>query len=332
MLKPESVSIGRKQQLKSEVKTGSPVTYTLVLLLLLALAAFSIAAAPLEAFPEIIPLPDGFRPEGIAVGRGYTFYTGSLANGAIYSGDLRTGQGDVLIAGQEGRVAVGLEVDERTNYLYVAGGVTGAGYVNDADTGDLVASFQLSPTSPTFVNDVFVTREAAYFTDSMRPVLYRLLLDAGGRLSNPIIIEEIPLSGDFQFNAGAFNANGMAATPNGEWLILVHTQLGLLYRVDPATGVAVEIDLNGGAVPSGDGILLHGHTLYVVQNFLNQISVVELAPDLASGEIVQTITNPGFSIPTSIAEFGSALYVVNARFNVPPTPDTEYWAVRVEKH
>jgi hypothetical protein len=39
-----------------------------------------------------------------------------------------------------------------------------------------------------------------------------------------------------------------------------------------------------------------------------------------------------FRIPTTIAEFGDALYAVNARFDVPPTPDTEYDVVRVSKH
>lgn len=80
---------------------------------------------------------------------------------------------------------------------------------------------------------------------------------------------------------------------------------------------------------AGDGLLLHGRTLIVVQNQLNQVAAVELSKDLASGEITQVITDPNFDIPTTVASFGNALYVVNARFNVPPTPDTEYNIVRV---
>jgi len=34
--------------------------------------------------------------------------------------------------------------------------------------------------------------------------------------------------------------------------------------VDPDTGEASAIDLGGDAVPNGDGLLLRGHTLYVV--------------------------------------------------------------------
>jgi hypothetical protein len=44
---------------------------------------------------------------------------------------------------------------------------------------------------------------------------------------------------------------------------------------------------------------------------------------------MNTITSPLFRIPTTIAQFDNALYAVNARFDVAPTPDTEYEIVRV---
>jgi sugar lactone lactonase YvrE len=128
-----------------------------------------------------------------------------------------------------------------------------------------------------------------------------------------------------------FNSNGIAATPNGKTLIIVNSTLGVLYRVDPETGVATLIDPGTGAVPNGDGILLQGKTLYVVQNFLNQIAVVELNSKFSSGTIAATITRPSFRIPTTVARFGSTLCVVNARFGTPPTPDTEYEVVCVPK-
>jgi sugar lactone lactonase YvrE len=101
--------------------------------------------------------------------------------------------------------------------------------------------------------------------------------------------------------------------------------------VDPTTGTATRIDLGTGSVPNGDGILLQGKTLYVVQNVLNQIAVVKLDPDFTSGTIVDTITSPSFRVPTTIAKFGDALYAVNARFDTPPTPDSEYEVVRVTR-
>ena len=41
---------------------------------------------------------------------------------------------------------------------------------------------------------------------------------------------------------------------------------GRLFRIDPATGVTRAISLGTESVPNGDGILLTGKTLYVVQN------------------------------------------------------------------
>jgi hypothetical protein len=105
----------------------------------------------------------------------------------------------------------------------------------------------------------------------------------------------------------------------------------MIYRVDPASGDAVEIDLGGASLPNADGLVLIGHTLYVVQNQLHQIAVVELAPDFASGAVVDTITNDAFRVPTTAALFGNALYAVNARFGTPPGPDVEYEIVRVER-
>jgi hypothetical protein len=189
----------------------------------------------------------------------------------------------------------------------------------------------LKDPSLSFINDVIVTRSAAYFTDSFQPVLYRVPLGPGGELPDLSEVEEIALGGDFNFVPGAFNTNGIDATPDGESLVIVHSSMGVLYHVDPETGVATQIDLGGGTVPNGDGILLDDMTLYVVQNRLNQIAVVRINPELIAGEIVAIITDPAFDVPTTIAEFGDSLYAVNARFGAPPTPDTEYEIVQVTK-
>ena len=44
-------------------------------------------------------------------------------------------------------------------------------------------------------------------------------------------------------------------------------------------------------MPNGDGILLDGKTLYVVQNQLNMVAKISLAPNLRSGTVVTRITN-----------------------------------------
>jgi sugar lactone lactonase YvrE len=292
---------------------------------LLALTMFlpALAAKP---FPEVIPLPDGFRPEGIAIGPGTTFYVGSIPTGAIYSGDLRTGEGSLLVEPVEGRAAIGLSLDQGSRRLFVAGGPTGKGYVYDTETGALIAEYQFADPAATFVNDVIVTKDAAYFTDSRQPAIYRVALGPDGAPTDEV--ETITVTGDFMFQAGVNNLNGIDATPDGETLIVVSSAQAALFTVDPETGVAIQIDLGGADVSNGDGILLDGKTIYVVQNRLNQIAVIRLAPDLSSGEVVGLITDSDFVVPTTIAELGNRLYAVNAKFGV---PTTEYEVVQVRK-
>jgi hypothetical protein len=302
-------------------------TWRVAGLIVMALALLGATGVQARAFPDVIDLPNGWLPEGVATGRGPVIYSGSRATGSIYAADLRTGEGRIIVSQTE-RVAVGLAFDDRTGYLCVAGGATGQAYVYDTRTGAEVASYQLTTAQSVFINDVIVTRDAAYFTNSAAPEIYRVPLDRNGEPGDTA--QTIPLSGDWQQVAG-FNANGIEATPNGTWLIIVNSTTGLLYRVDPATGVATEIDLGGATVTAGDGLLLQGKTLYVVLNRFNQIAVVRLDNDLTAGEVTGTITDPDFDVPTTVARFGSSLYAVNGRFTTPPTPQTEYQIVRVSR-
>lgn len=279
---------------------------------------------------ETIALPNGFQPEGVVAGEGTTIYAGSLADGAIYEADMATGEGSVLVPGEEGRITVGLTFDERTGYLYAAGGTTGNAYVFDTAAGTLLQTYALNPEG-TFVNDAIVSGDSVYFTDSNREVLYRLELGAGGALpEGDDAVSELAITGAFTADPDAFNANGVEVADGGT-LVIVKSNTGQLFTVDPESGESVEIDLGGEAVTNGDGLLLEGSTLYVVQNQDNQIAVVELSEDLASGTVSGTLTNPNFDVPTTVAAFDDALYAVNARFGTEPTPETEYAIVRVER-
>jgi len=290
------------------------------------LSAVSPAASEKDRFPEVIQLPTGFRPEGIEVGRGTTFYVGSVANGAIYRGDLRTGTGAILIPGVAGKASTGIELDVR-NRLFVAGAATGTATVYNASTGTLVRTYTLG-TAPTFINDVVVTPTAAYFTDSQKPVIYRVPIGPTGALGDA---QTIALGGDYAHVDGEFNLNGIDATPSGKTLVAVQSVGGKLYRIDPTSGVARTISLGTESVPNGDGILLAGNTLYVVQNQLNRVAVIALGLGLSNGRVVTRLTDADFSVPTTIDDFGRSLYAVNARFGQ-PSPDTlMYQVVQVRK-
>jgi sugar lactone lactonase YvrE len=295
-------------------------------------------------FPDLIPLPTTFGPEGIAVGNGPTFYVGSLSPaslGQILAGDLLTGHVFELVP-PTGRPALGMKHDSRSNLLFVAGGTSGRATVYHASSGEQVGFYQFQPPSPpppaartTNINDVVVTQDAAYFTDAVMAFLYRVPLGPQGEPSEEF--ERIPLPPNFGVLGGCAppvtpgRGNGIAAAPSGSDLIVVHTSEGQLYRIDTATYAVVPI-LTGGDVCSGDGVLLDGTTLYVVQNLRNQIAVVELSPDHFSGTITRYITepfasNPATQVPTAVAEFGNSLYAVTAGF-APPAPD---FVVRLSK-
>jgi hypothetical protein len=311
----------------------------LTLLAALTTVLAAILAAPLSAggtFPEVIPLPDGFQPEGIA-NRGTTFYAGWLGRGAIYRGDLRTGSGAVLVQPQSGRAATGMKVDGRDR-LFVSGAFTGQAYVYDAQTGaDAHTPYQLNAPEASFINDVVLTRNGAYFTDSFQPFLYRVPISRGGQLGAQSDVERIPLSGDIAFVPDQFNTNGIEAARGGDTLVIVQTVTGKLFTVDPHSGVTNEIELTNRVTPgvnnvqTGDGLLLDGKTLFVVEGFHNRIAVVQLGPQLARGEIVAYLTDTDFDIPTTVADLGRRLYAPNARFTTPATPATKYWITQVQK-
>jgi sugar lactone lactonase YvrE len=290
---------------------------------MLRLLAIGVVAGA-AAFPQVIQLPNGFQPEGIEVGNGNTFYVGSRTTGAIYRGNLRTGAGAVLVPGGQGRSATGIEFDR--NRLIVAGAGTGDAFVYNARTGALLRSYNFAD-GDTFINDVVVTPRAAYFTDSRKAVLYKVAIGPGGALG---AATTVPLGSPFVLGSG-FNLNGIDATPNGRTLIAVQSNNGKLWRIDAATGANQEITLAGGqTVPNGDGILLDGRTLYVVQNTNNLVAVIALSPNFTSGRVVSRLSDPDFKIPTTIDEHGRRLYAVNARFNV-SDPGAEYQVVQLAK-
>jgi sugar lactone lactonase YvrE len=304
------------------------MTRLLLVLTTIAAVVITTAAAGASSFPERIELPDGFQPEGIAIA-GEQFYVGSIPTGAVYRGSLRTGEGDVFVPPQSGRAAIGMKVDR--GRLFVAGGNTGMAFVYDARTGANIASYVLT-TAATFVNDVVVTRRAAWFTDSRNRVLYRLPLGPNGQPGAQSTVQAVTLTGDdYVHDPASFNLNGIAATPDGETLIVVQSGPGKLFTVTTG-GFAKAIVLAGNeTVPNGDGILLDGKTLYVVQNRLNLVAKIALAKDLESGRVVSRTTHPDFDVPTTIAEHGTRLYAVNARFPPPPRPTPDYWVTQLRK-
>lgn len=290
-----------------------------------AVLALLLLVAPVSAhpFPARIDLPDGWAPEGITAGRGNAAYVGSLADGAIARVNLRTGDVRPLAAGAPGRVTVGVDYERGRHRIWAAGGATSEVRAYDARTGALLQTYHLTTG---FLNDVVVTRRAVYVTDSNLQQLIVVPLGRHGRLPDPSAAFTLPLTGDIQYAAG-FNANGIAASRG--WLILVQSNTGQLFRVNPRTGETREVDLGGASVSFGDGLEVLGSRLVVVRNQLNEVDVFRLGAHLGSARLVRTLTSPDLDVPTTVASSAGRLWVVNARFNTPPTPTTAYWITRL---
>lgn len=296
---------------------------------LLGPAAGDAHTASPKHWPTRILLPDGFQPEGITIGRSPYAWFGSIADGAVYRASLATGRGRVAVPGLgAGRSVIGLKIDRQERRLFLSGGFSREIRVADLRSGKIDALFTVGAEG-SMVNDVVLTPEAAWFTDSRRPQLYRLELDRHGEPAREVAT--VVLGGEWE-QGSDFTANGIARTPDGEALLVVNTVLegGSLMRVDPRDGTARRVDLGALSIPFGDGLLLLGRHLYIVQQRSNHVDVVRLNAAATRGTPIARVTDPRFRIPTTAAAWGGRIYLPNARFGVPPTPDTEYDAVAVD--
>ena len=317
------------------------MTRVLVWLVTITFGLAAVAASPVDAtggerFPSRIPLPDGFFPEGIAIS-GRTAYVGSLVDGAIQQQDLPTGRSrEFAPPPGESRIAVGMDVD-RWGRLWVAGGgpavdpdLSASFRVYDTKTGELLLEQDVEGG---FVNDVIVTRHAAWFTDSIVPSLVRVPLGPDGSIGAPQLV---PLAGDWTQAVG-FNANGIVTTPDGKHLIVAQSTApdvegAALYRVRvDRHGEELDarrIDLDG-TLAGADGLVLVGRTLYSVAG-ADGVVKIRMSPRLDRGRIVDTLPVPDSISPTTADVFGPRLYVVDAKFPLfgDPTVPFETTAIR----
>jgi hypothetical protein len=207
--------------------------------------------------------------------------------------------------------------DPRSGLLWVAGGPTGRISAYDGRTGELVYRDAVDPGG--FLNDVVITTDAVYVTDSTAPRLLVVPLGPAGAPAGPI--EELSVTGDFQQPAD-FGLNGIRELPGGE-LVVVSTGGGL-FTVDPATGISTTL-LGADDVPSGDGLVLQGNRLYVVNIVDDEIGVVTLTGNGARR--TGTLTDDDLDRPTTATFAAGSLWAVNGRFNTPGA--TEFEVVRV---
>jgi Cu-Zn family superoxide dismutase len=184
-------------------------------------------------------------------------------------------------------------------------------FVYDTADGSLVATYTTPETEQTFINDVTLTSDGvAYFTDSQRPILFKIKDTAGGEASS-----WIDFTGSVLEYVEGFNLNGIAATPDDRYLLTVQSATGDLYRIDNDSLEVIKVDTGGADLTAGDGILLVGNILYVSRNSFGEIVPVTMSEDYSSGTAGTPITDPSLTFPTTIAQVDDSLLVVNSQFN-----------------
>jgi Cu-Zn family superoxide dismutase len=280
-------------------------------------AAAQLAAVP--AFAQSHPADSGYdlpEPgrllEGIGVDpkRQAYYVSGVNDGGRIYRGRVGVQTLEVWQpGGVDGRTtARGIDVDD-LGRVFVAGGPSGRLWVFSAD-GQTLAS--LTTPAGTFLNDVAIGRDgAAYFTDSDQPRIWRVAQGTGGVWQATLWLDA---AATIPVVLPGFNLGGIVATPNGRYLLVSQGTTGRLWRIDLATREITEVDLGGASIVNADGIVLRGHTMWVVQNFTRQITELALTGDWASARVVSVTPTPARRTFTTAKIVDGRLLVVDSQF------------------
>jgi Cu-Zn family superoxide dismutase len=264
-----------------------------------------------------LPTDESFvYPEGVAV-HGNDYYVTTFGTGKIYRGDLAEPEAEEFIS-DVGFGAGGVKV--AGEHLVVARGEGGVS-LYDRGTGAFLASWSVGPGS--WTNDIAIAPNGdAYVTDSARPLLYRIPAAELSHASAPV--QDLPVflewaGTPFPHIDGATNANGIAATPDGKFVLVVHFETGGLFRVRLSDKRVTQVDLGGYSLTGGDGMILTDSILYVVRIFDSLVAKLRLNGRHDTGRLLSETTDPSFHGPTTAAIAGNRLLVVNSEFTGPPS-------------
>lgn len=284
-----------------------------------ALMAFTPAWA--QSGVRILPLPEAAAyPEGVTVDPATgAIYTNSANTGVVFRIDPETGAvvqvADPLGLGDSSparpvSVALGLKADGQGR-LWVAGARTGSMHVVDIATGQRLARFA-TPQGPWLINDVALTSDAAYFTDTLRPLLWRVSRDS---IADAVLEPWLSFEGTVLEYGEDPNLNGIVATPDGRYLIVVLMKTGRLYRIDARTREVTAIDTGDSALDGGDGLALVGRRLFLVRQSAGEVVALDLSIDLTAAVEAKRIKPTELAWPATVAVRGDRLIVANSQLN-----------------
>ena len=268
---------------------------------------------------------DNVYPEGVSYDPTTgNFYVGATADGTLFVGNVN-GPDEMTVfseAGLDGRTtAVGTKIDSEGR-LWVAGGRTGQIFVYDTADASLIASFTAPDAG--FINDMAITDDGVYFTDSWTPILWRVT-DLAQEEAEPWL----DFTGTVINFGNGLNLNGIVATEDGSTLIVVHSDEGELYRIDVASKEASWIDTGTIPLTFGDGMVLIDNTIYVLRNSWWELVEIELSEDYAFGTGGAVTYSEFLIYPTTLAYTGNTFLVVNSQFNNEGQPSLPFTIAQI---
>ncbi|MGD3106460.1 SMP-30/gluconolactonase/LRE family protein [Streptomyces sp. YGL11-2] len=248
-------------------------------------------------------------------------YISSYVTGTIYKATPGHHTAQVFLpSGTDGRTtANGVKVD-RSGRLWVINSTTGVA-VYDLHTRRLIARFDATGTTKWFVNDLAITPDGtAYLTDSSRGIIYRVtphqLAHAAATPDHrSALTPAYDLSSTLPKDPTAvYTLNGIAADPSGRYLLTVDMTAGTLYRVDVTSGAIRQGTLHGGDLRDGDGLEIHGSTLWATHNRSNTLTRWRLSDDGTTAHLERRLTDESLQTPTSIVHSRGRTYVTRSQF------------------
>jgi Cu-Zn family superoxide dismutase len=266
-------------------------------------------ATATQVATRVYTLPgDEVLPDGIAVD-GDTYYaTGE--GGTIYRGDLDEPEAEVLISDLGFPT---LDIDVVGGRLLVARGFAGVS-LYDRTTGDVVATWSVAAGS--FALRIALAPNGdAYITDADAPVLYRITAAELGR--PPAAEQELRVFLEWpdppvHYERGFTNANGIVASLDGKFVLVVHQTTGELFRVRLSDKQVRRVDLGRYRLIGGRGMVLtDDRILYVVRFGRPAVAKLRLDARYQRARLLSETTDPTFSYPRGAAIAGDRLLVAN---------------------
>jgi sugar lactone lactonase YvrE len=281
------------------------------------------AAGPSATRIYTLPGEEVFA-EGVAVA-GDTYYVTGVGSATIYRGDLERPEvvAEPFAADADWGPMVGIKVVGE--YLLVARDGSGSVSLHDRHSGAVVARWtnHVWP-NPTNINDIAIAPNGdAYITDSDLPLLYRI---PAADLRNPSPgVHDLPVFLEWRdppysdYVPPYLEANGIVATPDGRFVLVVHFSDGILFRVRLSDKQVTQVDVGGYRLISGDGMVItDDRVLYVVRPFGSLVVKLRLDSRYSRGRLLSETRDPTFHGPTTAAIARDRLLVVNSQFAGPP--------------